>query len=149
MHFANKLCGKVQQKYKSNFRLSTETVILKYLEVWSHVLFSLLDYYWLTILVFPISTTKMKVNSSSAIWSSFIFSQMLLFKAYHTAWRKALYPKIHHHDDRVAISHALLKQEWLLSLIGRKMSLFVLKALMFWIWQEKLPEPICSQLSNR
>lgn len=136
MHFANKLCRKVQQKYKSNFPLSTETVILKYLEVWSHVLFSLLDYYWLTILVFPISTTKMKVNSSSAIWSSFIFSQMLLFKAYHTASRKALYPKIHRHDDRVAISHALLKQEWLLSLIGRKMSLFVLKALMFWIWQE-------------
>jgi len=29
------------------------------------------------------------------------------------------------------------------------MNLFVLKALMFCIWQEKLPEPTCSQLSNR
>lgn len=61
--------------------LSKGTENLKHLELWSKVLFSLLVSYSLPILVFPISTTKMKVNSSSTRWSSFIFPQMLLFKS--------------------------------------------------------------------
>lgn len=55
--------------------------MLEHLELWGKVLFSLLDSYSLPISVFPISSTKMKVNSSSTRWSSFIFSQMLLFKS--------------------------------------------------------------------
>lgn len=129
MHFANRFCRKVQQKYTSNFPLSTETAVLKYLEGWSHVLFSLFNYYWLPIQVFPISTSKMKANSSSAIWSSFVFSQMLLFKAYHTAWWKAV--SWNSSPRCQGCNFSCLPQIGMTSLIGRKMNVFALKALMF------------------
>lgn len=85
--------------------------MFKLLELGGKVLFSLLDSYSLPILVFPFLPLKWKLIPQAQDEAHLFSPKCSFLKAFHIAWRKALYPKIHHRDGRVAISHALLKQE--------------------------------------
>lgn len=118
--FAKKPCRKVQEKDESDFPSAQE---LKCSNIWNYRARSSFLYvipthslYWCSQFP-PLKWTLIPQAQDEA----HLFSPKCSFlKAFHIAWRKALYPKIHHRDGRVAISHALLKQEWLLSLIRRK-----------------------------